>query len=137
MTDNPYNVTVGLLIKTEQEPPLISEIMELSPSKIIRNDKVTRIVNEQDWPVLWVYREHYREQNDVDNCVEHFFGRIPNIKKKISAINQIGIVKLRVSLVSYYGQFGFGFSPNIIQLLSDLDISLDVSIFSYGMCIDE
>ena len=137
MTDNPYNVTVGLLIKTEQEPRIISEIMELHPSKIIRNNKVSHILNEQDCPMLWIHREHYTEQNDVDDCVEHFFGRIPNIKKKISAINAIGIVKLRISIVSEYGQFGFGFSPNIIKLLSDLDISLDVSIFSYGMCIDE
>ena len=137
MIETQFNVTVGLIIRTAMQLDLITKIMEISPSKIIQNFNEYPISSETEYSGIWVFRKQFKQQKDVDSCIEAFFECIPNIKEKVRQVNYFGNSTLRISLVSEYGQIGFSLSPNNQHLLSEMDMPFEVSIFSYGMCIDE
>ena len=137
MIEAQFNVTIGLIIRTKLQLDLITKIMEICPSKVIQNSNEYSTISEKECHSIWVFRERFTCQNDVDSCFEIFYKHIPNIKEKVREANRYGTSILRISLVSEYGQIGFSLSPNNIQLLNEMGMPVEISIFSYGMCIDE
>ena len=137
MIEAQFNVTIGLIIRTKLQLDLITKIMEICPSKVIQNSNEHSTISEKECHSIWVFRERFTCQNDVDSCFEIFYKHIPNIKEKVREANRYGTSTLRISLVSEYGQIGFSLSPNNIQFLNEMGMPVEISIFSYGMCIDE
>ena len=42
-----------------------------------------------------------------------------------------------LSVVSLYAQIGFTLSPSDLDLLNKLDVAVEMSVFSWGGCVDE
>ena len=45
-----------------------------------------------------------------------------------------GSMRIRLSLISLYGQLNYTLAPEDIAFLNDLHIPLEISVFSYGGC---
>ena len=121
------NIHLGIMVDTPESPEVISSIMEVPPTKLFKTDTGNR----------WVHIKLYKNQKDIDNCIQEYFASIPDVVEKIKRVQQYGSCVLRVSVVSLLGQFGFCMSKSDLQLLSQLDIPMEISIFSFGCCIDD
>ncbi len=121
------DIRLGIIIDTPESAEVISSIMGVPQTKLFR----TEVGNK------WVYNKLYKNQKDIDQCIQEYFASIPDVVEKIKRVQQYGSCVLRVSVVSLLGQFGFCMSKSDLQLLSQLDIPMEISIFSFGCCIDD
>lgn len=137
MMQEQFDVAIGLIITTTIKLELITQIMGIAPTKSVQKCDEKSVLSDKLNSNMWIFRERFKYQSDIDTCMYKFFKSIPNLKDKIYEANRYGSCVLRISLVSEYGQIGFSLSANNIQFLSELDIPVEVSIFSYGQCIDE
>ena len=121
------DIRLGIIIDTPESAEVISSIMGVPPTNTFRTETGNR----------WVYTKRYKKQKDIDQCIQEYFSSIPDLAEKIKSAQQYGSCVFRLSVVSVLGQFGVSFSQSDLQLLSQLDIPMDISVFSYGCCIDD
>ena len=87
-------------------------------------------------------------QDSVDKCVivdfyiptlkqmtiDDFFKKYPSILEKKNLLSQMGKMRIRLSIISLYGQFLYHLTPQETEVLSVLNIPVEISVFSYGRC---
>lgn len=132
-----FDVTAGIIIHTAELPERVSAIMGVQQSqrhnlRISCDNKVCEAEN-----YIWIYRICYEDQVDVEKCITRFLSSIPELPSKIAEVQEIGECVLRVSIVSVYAQLGFSLSPNMLKEIYNLDIPIEITILSFGNCIDE
>lgn len=131
MSISVFDITIALLVQTTAPLDVISEIMETIPTKQAPTfNSDGKVIGEKC--NTWVFHTQYKNQTDLDMCLCNFLSRIPDISQKILLAKQYGKCALRLSIVSIYGQFGFELKPSDLQILTPLDIPLEISVFSYG-----
>ena len=132
-----FDVTIGLIIRTTEPVELISEIMGILPSKSFdKGDK--QIDNLQCYcHNTWIHRMRYEQETDIEMCIQRYIDQIPAFASKIINVKKYGTCTFRISIVSLYAQMYFHLSSIVLQMLNNLDIPCEVSVFSYGNCIDE
>lgn len=136
MMESQFDLSICLVVKTDKAVESISAIMGTAPTRMVKAGETQLSFIPKSDKNVWVLRKRYAQQTDVGVCLDTFLGSIPNVNEKIHEVNQYGVCTLRVSIISLMGQIGFSLSPYNMQLLNQLGIPLEVSIFSYGYCID-
>ena len=132
-----FNVTVGIIINSAEGLEKVSAIMGIPQSQRYDSsrafDKEVCYIKENSW----IYRVQYGEQTDIENCVRCFLELVPDFSSKLAKIHEIGECVLRISIVSLYAQLGISLSSNMLKLLNNLNIPFEITVFSFGNCIDE
>lgn len=134
--ESTFDATVCLIFKTAYPIESISAIMEIEPTGTIRQGESRFAFIPKADKNVWTLRKRYIQQSDIGACLQDYFESIPGFKEKICEVNQYGICTLRLSIISLWGQIAFSLSSNDLQFLSQLGIPFEVSIFSYGQCVD-
>lgn len=137
MMESQFDLTVGLIIKTSEPLEFITEIMGVFPTKSLRKGEGYFSFSEEVDNNIWIMRECYKERADIGSCLQDYFEHIPDYFHRINQVKRYGVCTFRISIVSIYGQIGFSLSKKDLLLLNQLNIPCEVSIFSYGNCIDE
>ena len=130
MAMSTFDVTVRIIIHSHEISETISAIMGV-PQTIRYN--TPRFPNDKTWS----YSVVYKNQTDIDECIGCFLSAIPGLPSKIAKVQALGDCAIRVSVVSEYGQFGYGLSPETLRLLAQLNIPFETTVFSFGSCVDE
>lgn len=136
MMDSEFDLAICLIIKTDEKIESISKIMEIAPSGSIAKGESRFDFLPKANENIWALRKRYKQQSDIGASIREFLRGIPGFEKKIREANQHGKCTLRISIVSLWGQIAFSLPPDELHLLSELGIPFEVSIFSYGNCID-
>ena len=136
MKDHKFNVKITLFVRTFESVDTITQIMGVSPSKVIIDKNESVAVDDKSAGNIWALSRKYNRRINVDECLQHFVGQIPDYKKKIELLKQHGLCTIRISVISLLGQIGFSLCSEDIRLLHELGISMEVSIFSYGYCLE-
>lgn len=119
--------SIGIIVDTAGSTEMISSILGLSPSKIFQTEHGSK----------WVLRRTYKNKTDINHCIEEYFIGITHYAEKIHKVKQHGSCVFRISVVSRLGQFGFSLSESDLHILNQLDIPVEISVFSFGCCIDD
>ena len=121
------DIHLGIIVDTPESTEFITSIMGVPQTQLFRTETGNK----------WVYKKIFKNQKDIDKCIQEYFASIPGIIEKIKRVQRYGSCVFRVSVVSLLGQFGFSMSKTDLQLLSQLDIPMEISVFSLGYCIDD
>ena len=122
-----FNVHLGIIVDTRKPLDVISNIIGVQQTNQFRTDTGNR----------WVYTKIFKGQENINNCLQEFYASIPNLAGKINDLRQYGSCVFRISIVSLLGQLGFTLSEFDLQFLSQFNIPLEISILSFGKCIDD
>lgn len=137
MTESEFDVAVNLIIRTEKSIDFITNIMGINPSDQPQNSRLGKNIAPNVRSSLWSLSTRYKRQTDIGECIHAYIEQIPECLAKLSEVKKYGTCTLRISIVSLLGQMGFSLSHDDLLLLTQLDIPFEVSIFSYGYCIDD
>lgn len=136
MSQAEFDISLSLIIRTKESFECISNIMGFEPTKKIGLQPKTIESIDVD-ENIWVYKERYENCIDIGLVIQKFTNGIKDFANKVFFIKEYGTCVIRLSIVSIYGQFGFSLSEKDLFLLSNLQIPLEMTFFSYGSCIDE
>ena len=128
-----FQTSIVIIIKSSEPIDVISEKMGISPTKVSQNQNAA----DSNANNLWAYKKRFIDGTNFSVCLQSFLEEIPFLSQKIAMIKQYGSCTLRVSIVSLFAQIGFSISNSDLQTLSSLDIPFEITLFSYGNCIDD
>lgn len=130
-----FSATFVLILRTADNPKCIPELNDGNIMSILkRNNMETRIfANGPSY--IWTLSKRFENCTDIDTTLSKFLACVPDYYRFVQRLKQYGACVIRLSVVSAFGQFGFGFSPNDIGILNQLSIPLEITVFSFGDCI--
>ncbi len=126
-----FDLTVRLIIKSAESLDFTTKLLGIEPTPLPKSATGIDLSN------IWVLQKHYERQQDISESIHDFFLTIPDFETRISKMKAYGECAIRISIITEFGQFGFALKPNDIQLLNRLCIPFEVSVFSFGNCIEE
>lgn len=85
----------------------------------------------------WIYSKTYQSDLSPDDCLAQFIAELNLTKENMDWLKAQGKCTLRISFISNYGQFGTAFSAESLLLLAALGITVEFSVFSWGLCPGE
>ena len=132
-----FDFLIWLKIETEEDIDFITDVLNLKPTDSIQKGERKSKVLAPAESNIWIYGAQYRDCTHTEGKMSEFLEGIPLLFRKIEELRKIGIVTIRISLVSEFAQIGANLSEKDLLLLSRLQIPLEISVFSWGGCIDE
>lgn len=134
MIKSEFDLAICLIIESAEPIEYISKIMGIHPSRSInKGESRFSFIRKAD-NNIWMFRKRYKQPARFSECLQQFFEEIPERKSSICEVKQLGTCTLRISIISVFGQIGFSLSERDIRLLNQLEIPLEISIFSFGNC---
>lgn len=132
-----FDVTMALIIHTTESLSRITEIMGIAPTTSIKGCDANTDDLSMSGESIWIYHTKYKRKTDLDQCMQQFVAQFSDFSSRVTEAKKNGICAIRISIVSLYAQFGFSLSNQELQLLSELNIPLEMTVFSFGNCIDD
>lgn len=137
MVKNTFDLIILLKIETDENLDYISDILNLSPTDSIKKGERKLKFSDEAESNIWMYDKKFRDCENIGNKLCGFLESIPQLSQKIDDVKKIGTITMRISLISDLAQIGITLSEKDLALLSDLQIPLEISVFSWGGCVDE
>lgn len=132
-----FDLLICLAIETDEKIESISAVLNTHPTDaIIKGEQRSKIIAAAE-KNIWMYDEKHRECKEIGRKFVDFFDNIHQIFVKIEELKKLGRVSLRVSIISEFAQIGVCFSEKDLNLLNYLNIPLEISILSWGQCLEE
>lgn len=131
-----FDLAISFIVKTSEPIEVVSLDMGITPTGSLKKGEAQHSFQPKAENNTWWFRERYERQANIGISLQKFFANIPEFMPKVHKVMQYANCVLRISVVSVYGQIWFSLSPKDIQLLSQIDVPVEVSIFSYGDCVD-
>lgn len=85
----------------------------------------------------WIYSKTYQSASSLDDCLEQYTAELNLTKENADWLKARGECTLRISFISDYGQFGTTLSSKSLRQLAALGITVEFSVFSWGLCPGE
>lgn len=135
MTENTFDLIVYFKIETNKSKEIVTNILNLSPTPFSFKGGTNVIGEIKD--NIWIVREKFENCKEVGTGIKQFFEKRPTIVKKIKELKRYGQCSVILSVVSLYAQIGFVLSDKDLNLFNELGVNVEVSVFSWGGCVDE
>lgn len=137
MIDTTFDLSICLKIETEENIDFITDVLNLRPTDSIKKgERKSRVLDEAE-SNIWMYDVKYGACKNTEGMLCGFLEGIPRLFQKIKDLKKIGTATIRISIVSDFAQIGVGFAENDLLLLSRLQIPIEISVISWGQCMDE
>lgn len=110
----------------------ISKKLSLTPTKIIEKNQVIvgeRIADKS----IWSYKISANEGEDLEIILRQLVEIVYLKKNVILQISEEYEIRINCYVRSEFGQIGFSISPDIMSILSEINVEIDFHILSYGM----
>ncbi|MGM9602720.1 MAG: hypothetical protein ACI3W5_14200 [Faecousia sp.] len=131
-----FNVTFAVILRTTYNPTGIPELYHNNFRNTLKTHDMDTKVFTNDSSYVWTLSKRFQKCTDIDTNLSEFLECIPDYHKFVQRLKQYGECVVRISVVSTFGQFGFSIAPSDIGILNQLNIPLEITVFSYGECID-
>ena len=109
----------------------VSEIEHFLQIKDNTDERIKKKSNRTD---IWTYKKTYTCEGSVDDFLIDFLHETNLTKQKSAHLSRLGNCSLRISLVSNYAQMGISLSHSSIKRIEELEIPLEITVFSWGEC---
>ena len=122
-------------IDSEKDLSDITSILNVEPSVQCNAESlVFRTLGLQAQRRSWTLKEQLVNNGVKQMTIDDFFKKYPSILEKKNLLSQMGKMRIRLSIISLYGQFLYHLTPQETEVLSVLNIPVEISVFSYGKC---
>lgn len=122
-------------IDSEKDLSDITSILNVEPSvQCNAESHVFRTLGLQAQRRSWTLKEQLVNNGVKQMTIDDFFKKYPSILEKKNLLSQMGKMRIRLSIISLYGQFLYHLTPQETEVLSVLNIPVEISVFSYGRC---
>ena len=122
-------------IDSEKDLSDITSILNVEPSVQCNAESlVFRTLGLQAQRSSWTLKEQLVNNGVKQMTIDDFFKKYPSILEKKNLLSQMGKMRIRLSIISLYGQFLYHLTPQETEVLSVLNIPVEISVFSYGRC---
>ena len=132
-----FDLLIVLKIETDENIEFVSDILNLSPTDSIKKGERKYKLLDESERNIWMYNKKIRDCKEIGDKLCEFLENIPQLFLRIEELKKIGIVTIRMSVVSEFAQIGVSLSEKDLTMLSCLKIPFEISIFSWGKCVDE
>ena len=129
---NNYDMSICLIIETDETIEYITDIVGVTPTEYLRKGEKKLKFAEPSDKNKWFFKERFKSCTEIGENFSKYFEKIPQIFRVINDLKKIGLVAIRLSIVSDYAQIGCVLSPEDLGLINDLGVPLEISIFSWG-----
>ncbi|SEF64142.1 protein of unknown function [Eubacterium ruminantium] len=127
-----YGECILTISGNELDFTFIEETLELNASKTIK--KGEQIMCDLFAPKsIWEYTKQFTEEMKFEDELKVFLKEMHKKKSDIQRISTIYDTEINCYIRSEYGQFGYEFDPEIIDLMSDIGLSISFHILSFGL----
>ena len=109
----------------------VSEIESLLEITDNTDEKIKKRRSRTD---IWTYKKTYMREGSVDDFLNDFLHEANLTKQNIAHLSRLCNCSLRISLVSKYAQMGISLAHSSIKKIEELEIPLEISVFSWGEC---
>ena len=137
MIESGFNLCISLRIVTDEELELVSRILNTEPTDTAKKGERKFKTSPVTKSNIWMYAKKYERCKEIGDRIIDFVKSIPEFHEKMETLKEIGNISFGISVVSVFGQIGFSLSEKDIEVLNLLKIPFDISIFSWGQCVDE
>ena len=137
MIDTKFELSICLKIETDEDIDMISNVLNLSPTDSIKKGTRKSKVLDKAESNIWMYDVKYGTCNDIGKSLHEYLESIPQLFCKTEELKKIGTIAIRLSIVSDFAQIGISLSEEEVALLNRLQIPIEMSILSWGQCVDE
>lgn len=128
---------ICLRIETNESIDHISNILGVKPTDfILKGESKSKALSPSE-KNIWMYDKKIKDCKEIGENIFLFFEKLPNIFEKIEAIKKVGMISIRLSVISDFAQIGFDLSERDINIINRLGVPIEISFFSWGGCIDE
>lgn len=122
-------------IDSEKDLSDITSILNVEPSVQCNAESlVFQTLGLQAQRRSWTLKEQLVNNGVKQMTIDDFFKKYPSILEKKNLLSQMGKMRIRLSIISLYGQFLYHLTPQETEVLSVLNIPVEISVFSYGRC---
>lgn len=137
MINSVFDLAISLKFESENALDWISDLLGVCPTTYIPKGMTLFDFVKAD-KYIWVLTKRSSEY-DGNKPIEigTFFDTVPDILLKIEDIKQHARCSFRISVVSEWAQIGYTINPENLAYLNRLSIPLEISVFSWGRCVDE
>lgn len=81
----------------------------------------------------FIYAPIDKTNGEVENKLENLLNELLKKKEIILELEKVAIVEIQVTYFGYKDEmWGFNFKPHIIQMLSEIGVSLDIDLYACG-----
>ena len=137
MIDTKFELSICLKIETDEDIDIVSHVLGLSPTDfIVKGTRKSKVLEEAE-SNIWMYDVKYGTCKEIGKSLREFLESKPQLFHKIEDLKKIGTITIRISIISDFAQIGIGFSEEELVFLSRLQIPIEMSILSWGQCVDE
>lgn len=137
MVDSTFDLTISLIIKSSNSLEHISTVLGISPTSY-RNREQSQFGFIESDKNIWVYSKKYRNYDgNISIQISNFLDDIPNYSFGITFARQHAECTIRISIISDWAQNAFSLESKELEVIRNLDVPLEVSIFSWGNCVSE
>lgn len=137
MNNSKFTLMLSLRFESEDAIDFITDILGVLPTSY-QTKGGTKFKFIQLGKNIWLFSKKYSNwDGSVSICVEDFLSNIPDYLQRIKIAQKYAKCFLRISVVSDWAQAGFFIEPKEIGRIYDLDIPVEISIFSWGNCVTE
>ena len=110
------------------------DVLEVERFLQLKDNTDERIKKKSNRTDIWTYKKTYTCEGSVDDLLIDFLHETNLTKQKSAHLSRLGNCSLRISLVSDYAQMGISLSHSSIKRIEELEIPLEISVFSWGEC---
>ena len=127
------DVYIGIRIESAENLSEITSILNIEPTMQHENgDLIGYDVKSKC--NSWTLKRQLVKNGTTIMTVKNFFEQYSSILENKNKLIKNGSMRIRLSLISLYGQLNYTLAPEDIAFLNDLHIPLEISVFSYGGC---
>ncbi|MBQ7972913.1 MAG: DUF4279 domain-containing protein [Lachnospiraceae bacterium] len=110
---------------------------EIKPSKIVNKGNVVALGRKAP-KYKWIYEIKYDDEAEYFNSLEKVVNQLYEKKEYINQLtSRYEEVSINIYIRSEFAEIGYSIPSHILKKLSLLDCSVNFSILSFGMAIDE
>ena len=110
---------------------------EIKPSKIVNKGNVVAL-GRKATKYKWIYEIKYDDEAEYFNSLEKMVNQLYEKKEYINQLtSRYEEVSINIYIRSEFAEIGYSIPSHILKKLSLLDCSVNFSILSFGMAIDE
>lgn len=136
MTNSTFDLALSLKFESENTLDWLSDFLGIYPTTYIPKGTSQFDFIKYD-KNIWILTKKYSNYNGNDPIgIDSFLDSISNLLPKIEDIKQHINCSFRVSVVSEWAQICYTIKPDSLAILNRLSIPLEISVLSWGHCID-
>lgn len=110
----------------------IRDKIGVEPSRTVRKGEIKSRVIGASQCDIWIFEKKFKNSDEVANKLDELLLEIEPCEGYVKTLVNAYNVVIRFYIQSDFAQIGVSLPPELIQKLANLNIKMEISVFSWG-----